>query len=289
MKTHDSPCALGDRDGMSVYLVDDDDDLREELVLGLADEGICASGYADAADFYRAFIAARCDIVVIDIPRGGESGLSLVANLRAQVDTGILVLSSADAVGARLQSFECGADACLVKPIDVRELAAQLRVIHRRMTGAWRPAASEPRGSWALKEGGWVLRDPGGNELPLTTAERTFLLCLLRVPGQPVSRDELISSLGSNPRYADPHRIDVLVNRLRSKATRSQMTLPLHSVRCKGYVLTVDLGAARVDDRNGTSMRSSATAQRLNLSGLAGRSDAPAFAEGNVRPYAFDA
>jgi DNA-binding response OmpR family regulator len=58
--------------------------------------------------------------------------------------------------------------------------------------------------------------------------------------GQAVSRDEIISSLGGNPRYADPHRIDVLVNRLRQKAGAIDMMLPLHSVRCKGYALALD-------------------------------------------------
>jgi DNA-binding response OmpR family regulator len=115
-----------------------------------------------------------------------------------------------------------------------------MRAIHRRIDCVKAPAPEAPRGNWTLNEGGWVLRDPAGSELHLTTSERALLLCLIRMHGQPVSRDEIISSLGGNPRYADPHRIDVLVNRLRQKAATMNITLPLHSVRCKGYALAVD-------------------------------------------------
>jgi DNA-binding response OmpR family regulator len=139
-----------------------------------------------------------------------------------------------------VRSFESGADAFLVTPVDLRELSAQMRAIHRRIGSATAAPTPEPRGNWTLNEGGWVLRDPFGRELPLTTSERALLLCLIRMRGQAVSRDEIISSLGGNPRYADPHRIDVLVNRLRQKAGAIDMMLPLHSVRCKGYALALD-------------------------------------------------
>jgi DNA-binding winged helix-turn-helix (wHTH) protein len=102
------------------------------------------------------------------------------------------------------------------------------------------------RAGWRLFEGGWKLRDPIGTELLLTTAERAFLRCLFQASGEPVSRAELISRLGGDPQSADPHRVDVLVNRLRRKAAAFGMQLPLHSVRGKGYTLTTD--SVRTDD-----------------------------------------
>jgi DNA-binding response OmpR family regulator len=224
----------------TVYLVADADDDREALVRGLVLDGFRVSAFTDAASFYRAYIAARCDIAVIDLMLHGESALAIAENLRTHPTTGIVVLSPVGSTSTRLRSFESGADAYLVKPVEVRELAAQMRAIHRRMSHAKAPSPEVPHASWSLIEGGWVLRDPSGNHLHLTTSERALLLCLVRMRGQAVSRDEIISNLGGNPRYADPHRIDVLVNRLRQKAGAMNMTLPLHSVRCKGYALAVD-------------------------------------------------
>jgi hypothetical protein len=74
--------------------------------------------------------------------------------------------------------------------------------------------------------------------MQLTTAERAFLGCLIAARGAPATRDALLESLGDDSCEADPHRIDVLVNRLRRKAANLGMTLPLHAVRGRGYVLS---------------------------------------------------
>jgi|KBSSwiStaDraftv2_1062776.scaffolds.fasta_scaffold584449_2 two-component system response regulator PhoP len=234
------PLPAAARTTISVHVVADEDDDREGLFQALAADGFRVSAFVNAATFYRAYIADRCDILVVDLMLRGEGALAIAENMRTQAGTGIVVLSRVNSTDLRLRSLECGADAYLVEPVEARELAAQMRAIHRRIACAKAPASEEPRGNWTLDEGGWVLRDPGGNEMRLTTSERALLLCLTRMHGQAVSRDEIISSLGGNPRYADPHRIDVLVNRLRQKAGAVNMTLPLHSVRCKGYALAVD-------------------------------------------------
>jgi DNA-binding response OmpR family regulator len=159
---------------------------------------------------------------------------------------GVVVLSAFGDIGARVRSFESGADAHLAKPVDPRELTAQLRALHRRLAGPKRPPAATGSGAWLLKQDGWILEDPHGCEMHLTTAERAFVGCLIASRGAPASRDELLENLGDNPRDADPHRIDVLVNRLRRKAASLGIALPLHAVRGRGYVLANGTGAMPV-------------------------------------------
>jgi two-component system, OmpR family, response regulator PhoP len=246
---------------MNIYLLDDDDVGRQELVNLLTEQGLRVSGFSDAVSFYQAFVSLPCDVAVINATLAGQNALAIVQTLRHCAGTGIVVVSDQNSPETRRQALECGADAYLAKPIDIRELAAQLRVIHARLTAAQEAAPPESHKSWALKEGGWVLCDPTGNSLRLTTAERALLLCLLQMRGSPVSRDALISTLGGNPRYADPHRIDVLINRLRQKARTVKMNLPLHSVRSKGYMLAIETTAIShegplfvQEDSNGTSI-----------------------------------
>jgi DNA-binding response OmpR family regulator len=215
---------------------------RERIATGLAGQGFAVSAYADAASFYRDIAACGCELVVIDAALGDENGLSMASHLRSNPNIGIVVLVASTSVEARLKGFECGADACLVDPIDVRELIAQLRVVHRRICGQ---SGTEHRSDdWSLVNGGWALCDPAGNELPLTTAERTFVRRLAQTPGETVSRAELIACLGGDPLDADPHRIDVLVNRMRHKASALSMVLPVHSVRGKGYAMATGVGAS---------------------------------------------
>ena len=219
----------------SVYIVDAEATGRERLLFCLAREGFRVSAFGDAAAFYKAFATERSDLVLVDLGGERERGLAIVATLRGHAGTGVVVLSAAGNVDARVRSFDSGADAHLHKPVDPRELAAQLRALHRRLHGAANVPAPSTGSSWLLKQDGWILQDPAGRQMHLTTGERMFVVCLLATHGRPASRDQLLESLGGNPRDADPHRIDVLVNRLRRKAASVGMTLPLHSVRGRGY------------------------------------------------------
>ena len=227
--------------GPTVYVVGDDAASRERLVFWLSRADFRASAFPDVATFQQAFAAARCDLVVVDIER--ERGLALACLLRENPGIGVVVLSAYGDVGARVRSFESGADAHLSKPAEPRELTAQLRALHRRLVGAKRAPAMTGSGTWLLKQDGWILEDPHGSQMHLTTAERSFVGCLIAARGAPASRDELLESLGDNPRDADPHRIDVLVNRLRRKAANLGIALPLHAVRGRGYVLANGTGA----------------------------------------------
>jgi len=222
---------------LRVYLVEDDFDLREELVVSLAAMGFEVMGYGDAAEFYRALVARRCDIAVIDVGLPGEDGFAVVSHLRQAGGIGVVMLTARRALDDRLRGLQEGADAYLVKPVDVRELAATLRAVARRLD-AGAGQAAKPAPGWQLAEGGWVLRDPEQRVLSLTTAERSFLNCLLDKRGRPVTRDELIVALGGNTLDFDPHRLDSLASRLRRKAGEVGINLPLRAVRNTGYVFS---------------------------------------------------
>jgi DNA-binding response OmpR family regulator len=220
----------------SVHVIGDDATTRERLMFALARAEFRASAFADAAAFHDACAMAPGDLVVVDVER--ERGLAIARALRdGNPSVGIVVLSDAGTVEARVRSFESGADAHLAKPVDPHELAAQLRALRRRLAGAAR-APAHATDAWFVTQDGWILQDPRGRQMQLTTAERAFVGRLMAAHGFPASREELLESLGDNPRDADPHRIDVLVNRLRRKAATLGMALPLHAVRGQGYVLS---------------------------------------------------
>jgi two-component system response regulator PhoP len=225
---------------MNIYLAVGDADLRVKLTGSLISGGFRASSFADPASLYEAALAAPCDIAVIDASIGNGEGLSILARVRRSIGSGVIALVASAAIEPRLECLEYGADACVARSPDARELMAQVRALQRRLNEVKRPAKADARRGWALDDDGWVLRAPGGTALPLTTAERAFFARLCQKPGEPVSRAELMSSLGVDPNRGDPHRIDVLVNRLRRKAGTFSVRLPLHSVRGKGYTLTVD-------------------------------------------------
>ena len=222
-----------------VYVVEDDEDLCEEMVLALDELGFYASGFRDAGSFYKAFAVRPCHSAVLDIGLPGEDGLSIVSHLRAVPGVRMVMVTARGQLKDRLEGLRRGADAYLVKPVHLDELAETLRALNRRAGPGDVPAAAPAAPStklWRLVEGDWVLSDPVGRRMTLTSTERAFLTRLFANPGSEVSRADLILALGGDSFDFSAHRVDAIAHRLRRKAQRVGMTLPLHSVRGIGYV-----------------------------------------------------
>jgi two-component system response regulator PhoP len=217
--------ALEQRRGVSspvIYLVDDDAEFRDEILLGLSNVGLKAEGFPDALSLYRAFAVTPADVVLIDIMLEGEDGLSIARHLRNLRSVGIIMVTARGSLADRVSGLETGADAYLVKPIEVRELAATITSVSERL--AWRATQSSGRPQWALVE---------GHRLRLTASERGFLQCLLSHQGNTVERDSIVEALGGD--FITPGHLNTIVSRLRKRASKSGMALPLHAVRGKGF------------------------------------------------------
>lgn len=218
-----------------VYCVEDHDELREELIFGLSKLGFDAAGFCDAADFYQGFDARPCDVAILDVGLPQEDGFSIATRLHAMSDVGIVMLTARSELEDRIRGLQGGADAYVVKPVDLRELAAIVQSVFRRI----RLKASQkfPSG-WRLSNDGWILYSPEGAHLMLTEAERCVMGQLMDNPGECVSRQAMMTALAGDPQEYDPHRLDALISRLRRKAADAGLSLPMRAVRGIGYIFS---------------------------------------------------
>lgn len=229
-----------------ILVAERDNELRENtLIPGLQQHGFeKVVGVDNALDAYRSMFTKRFAVVIIDIGLPDESGVSLAKHVRKVTNAKVVVL--ADRYGGRLQhalGMDGDIDAYIAKPIDVELLAAGVRSIVRRHLPAMVPPHQAR--DWQLDMGGWVLISPAGARIQLTQGERALLRSLFELRAQVVPRNALIAELvevtGESVavREFDPHRLELLVHRLRQKIGR-QVTelLPLLAVRGTGYVLT---------------------------------------------------
>jgi DNA-binding response OmpR family regulator len=125
--------------------------------------------------------------------------------------------------------------------VDLEVLAATLHSVRRRLALTQPAAASAagppPGGTWHLETDGWCLLSPDGISLALTAPERQLLGLLIEAEGEPVARETLIAALSNNVYDFDPHRLEMLVYRLRRKSTDAGAgTLPLLTSRGAGYL-----------------------------------------------------
>jgi FixJ family two-component response regulator len=103
----------------TVFLVDDDDSLREALTWLIESVNLRVETFASAADFLEGFDPQRHGCLVVDIRMPGMSGLALQKQLReAEVDIPILVVTGHGDVPMCVQAFQNGAFAFLEKPVN---------------------------------------------------------------------------------------------------------------------------------------------------------------------------
>lgn len=113
----------------TVFLVDDDQSLREALTFLLESVNLRVESYASAADFLAVFDRRRPGCLVLDIRMPGMSGLSLQKQLvDLNIRIPVLIITGHGDVPVCIQAFQNGAFAFLEKPVNHQEL---LDEIHR--------------------------------------------------------------------------------------------------------------------------------------------------------------
>ncbi|HYH19848.1 MAG TPA: response regulator transcription factor [Azospirillum sp.] len=229
---------------MKIIVVEDDADLREQVVTFLSLSGFTAVGVGSASDFYRRLAVEDFSIVVLDLNLPDEDGVSIATHLRSQRNTGIIMATSRNMNEDRIRGFDAGADIYLPKPVDLRELVAAARSLIRRIGPASPPTAGNgeeaPKGAaqpWCFDPAGFALFTPGGRSAHLTANEVSLLLRLTARPGAAASRGDLLAALGYDP--ADPHNrnLDAAMRRLRLKVDeQTGCVLPIRTVHSIGYL-----------------------------------------------------
>lgn len=227
----------------TVSIVEDEPVLRQEMAFQLAHHGFAVEGFATAAQFYRYLAVRPATIAVLDIGLRGEDGLSICQHLRQfDQNMGIVFVTARSLRADRLSGLTAGADAYLVKPVDMDELVLILKRLALRFAAPLNAVQQKPAGvvggQWQFEPGGGFIVAPNGVRIRLSVSEGQLLRALAGKAGAPCADAELAIALGLFPEEYDKHRTEVIVSRLRAKVEReSGLALPLHSVRGVGYSL----------------------------------------------------
>ena len=147
------------------------------------------------------------------------------------------MLTARDTVGDRVTGLDAGADDYLVKPFAYEELAARLRALGRR--GGERPRRT---GAEARRPAPIVLDETPRRvtarrtrSIDLSPREFSLLECLLRHPGQTLSRDQLLDQAWPFSVAVTPNAVDAYVHYLRDKLGAAGRLI--ETVRGVGYRL----------------------------------------------------
>jgi len=217
-----------------VLVVEDDEEIAQVLQRSLRMEGYEVRTSADGEAALADADAFSPDLVVLDLGLPKLDGIDVARHLRADGDVPILMLTARDALEARVEGLDAGADDYLVKPFERQELLARMRALLRR-----RP----PRGSASLTVGDLSLNPDthevrrGERSVELTQREFELLEYLMRNERIVVPRQRLLEEVWGYDPFATTNTIEVFVSNLRRKLEAGGEPRLLHTIRGAGYVL----------------------------------------------------
>lgn len=198
-----------------ILLVEDDQMIGEEVREGLTRRGFTTEWVRTVTSGEEALKIDKFDLLVLDLGLPDGSGLDLLKSLRGMGNViPVIILTAWDAVSDRIKGLDSGSDDYMVKPFDLDELAARIRVQLRRSSGRVKN----------LMEYGPVSVDPSTMEVTLDSVpvnlsrnEYILLLTFLENPGKVFSRNDLEKGLYGWEQEVESNTIQVYIHNLRKK------------------------------------------------------------------------
>jgi DNA-binding response OmpR family regulator len=198
-----------------VLVVEDEPALADSIARGLRDEGMAVDLALDGEQALARATINTYDVIVLDrdlpVVHGDDVCRQLVAS---GVETRIIMLTAARAVGDRIVGLTIGADDYLPKPFAFGELVARIRALARRPAAGIAPILTvgdlivDPMRRVATRQGALV---------QLTRKEFGVLETLLSANGHIVSAEQLLERVWDE--HADPftHVVRMTIMKLRRK------------------------------------------------------------------------
>lgn len=223
-----------------IYLVEDDDSIRELVLYTLHTTGFEAEGFRNAAVFWQALEKELPQLVLLDIMLPDEDGLHILKRLRAGAETTdlpVMMLTAKSSEYDRVVGLDSGADDYMPKPFGMMELVSRVRALLRR---AAKPAAEDKlftAGSLAVD----VKRRAvtvDGEPVILTYKEFELLCYLLENRGVVLSRDQILTKIWDYNYSGETRTVDVHIRTLRQKLGDAGALI--ETVRGVGYRLAQD-------------------------------------------------
>ena len=211
-----------------VLVVEDDEHIRDLIVLHLGLEGLEAEAVADGQVALARAGSAPFDLIILDLMLPHVDGIAICRAVRREgpnQDVPILMLTARREESDKVLGLESGADDYLAKPFGIRELVARVRALLRRPRRS-QLQAEAASGERAVDIHGLHI-DPsrrqvrvGTADVDLTAQEFKLLHVLATHPGIVFSREALLTRVWPDHTYVTERSVDSLVKRLRRRVEK---------------------------------------------------------------------
>lgn len=200
----------------TLLLVDDEAGVIDFMKSFLQQEGYHIVTANTGIDALNKAKEANPSLVVLDWMLPGMNGIDVCRELRKVGAMGIIMVTARTEESDKIIGLEVGADDYLTKPFSLRELAARIRSVLRRMDGNAMAPQTMERGELTLSEAQCRVWKRG-EEVQLTPTEFKMLLTLAAKPGIVYSRLQLLQAALEDDILNDERTVDAHISRIRKK------------------------------------------------------------------------
>lgn len=199
---------------MRLLVVEDEPELLRLVAQALREDGYAVDEAADGADGLFKARAWDYDAIVLDVMLPKKNGFEVLAALRQERKSPVLMLTARDTVMDRVRGLDTGADDYLVKPFDLNELLARVRALIRRSAGQPTPVVT--LGPVTIDTKARMVH-LDGHPVQLTAREYAIVEMLARRKGQVVTRSEIYDHIFDENDDSMSNLLDVHVSNIRRK------------------------------------------------------------------------
>lgn len=217
-----------------VYLVEDDDSIRDLMVYTLSASGFDAVGFPESASFWKAMKHKRPELILLDVMLPGEDGITILKKLKDSAETADIPVIMATARTSEYDTvtgLDLGADDYLSKPFGMMEMISRVRAVLRR---------SKPHKKSSVIRLHEIEMDRskhtvavGEKPVALTLKEYDLLEMFMTNPGQVFTREQLLQAVWGSDFIGESRTVDVHVGTLRTKLGEAGSLIS--TVRGVGY------------------------------------------------------
>ena len=229
---------------LKILVVEDEKELNQMIQDYLDTLGWETVGAYSGTQALELFRNEAPDFLLLDLMIPGLDGMDVMRRIREVSQLPIIMITARADETDKLMGLELGADDYITKPFSMKELAARMRAVYRRVNS---PAESDPAltGNSVLTVGNLILNPErrtlsrGGDSIELTAVQFDIIHGFMRHPGRVFSRNEILEFFQDVAWDGYERTIDVHIKNIRKQLEPDRENPRyLETVRGVGYRLS---------------------------------------------------
>ncbi|RRJ62883.1 DNA-binding response regulator [Paenibacillus oralis] len=205
-----------------ILVVDDEKPIADILKFNLEKEGYEVILAFDGIAAVELAFSEQPDLILLDLMLPGKDGMDVCREVRAKLETPIIMLTAKDGEIDKVLGLELGADDYVTKPFSTRELLARVKAqMRRRQKPAVQDGAEDAKQGISLFElfidTDMYTVHKNGEPLDLTHREFELVHYLVKNAGKVMTREHLLQAVWGFEYFGDVRTVDVTIRRLREK------------------------------------------------------------------------